>query len=122
VSRVNSKLKFRNDNHFLGSYDVNRLKYEDLKEVFQEQLNIKLQSSKFDNVEAGWNNFRKKLDLRQNNLGARIFAQEGIFWRRRVHKIEKRVKICLYIFLRVGQKFGGLKKPSSSPPPRYGLA
>jgi hypothetical protein len=30
-----------------------------LRETFQEQLNTKLQSLKFDNVEDAWNNFRK---------------------------------------------------------------
>ena len=32
-----------------------------MREVFQEQLNIKLKNLKFDNVEEGWNNFRKTI-------------------------------------------------------------
>jgi hypothetical protein len=30
-----------------------------LRGTFQEQLNTKLESLKFDNVKDGWNNFRK---------------------------------------------------------------
>ena len=32
-----------------------------MRETFQEQLNTKLQSLKFDNVEDGWINFRKTI-------------------------------------------------------------
>ena len=60
VSMVNLKLKFRKGFFLLGSYDVDRLQDEKLRETFQEQLNTKLEILKFDNVEDGWNNFRKK--------------------------------------------------------------
>ena len=33
---------------------------ENLRETFQEQLNTKLESLKFDNMEDGFHNFRKK--------------------------------------------------------------
>jgi hypothetical protein len=59
VSRVNLKLKSRKGNYLPGSYDVGRLQDENLKQAFQEQLNTKLESLKVDNVEDGWNNFRK---------------------------------------------------------------
>ena len=38
-----------------------RLADSSLKETFQEQLNTKLGSLKFDNVEDGWNYFRKTI-------------------------------------------------------------
>ena len=59
----NLKLKFRKGNCLPGSYDVGRLQDENLRETFQEQLNTKLQSLKFDNVEDGWikNNLVKLL-------------------------------------------------------------
>ena len=44
VSKVNLKLKFRNDNYLPGTYDVGRLQDENLRETFQEQLNTKLDS------------------------------------------------------------------------------
>ena len=59
VSRVNLKLQSRKGNYLLESYDVDRLQFENLKENFQEELNTKFESLKFDNVEDGWNNFRK---------------------------------------------------------------
>ena len=34
---------------------------ENLIEIFHEQLNSKPESLKFDNVEDGWNNFRKRI-------------------------------------------------------------
>ena len=61
MSKVNLKLKFRKGNYFPESYDVSRLQDENLRETFQEQLNTKLESSKFENVEDGWNNFRKTI-------------------------------------------------------------
>ena len=61
MSRVNLKLKFRKGNYLPGSYDVGRLQDENLRETFQEQLNTKLESLKFDNVEDGWKFFRKTL-------------------------------------------------------------
>jgi len=48
-------------NYFPESYDVGRLQDENLKETFQEQLNAVVDSLKFDNVEDGWNNFRKTI-------------------------------------------------------------
>ena len=53
VSKVNLKLKFRNDNYLPGKYDVGRLHDENLRETFQKQFNNKLESLKFDNVEDG---------------------------------------------------------------------
>ena len=41
------------------SYDVGRLEDENLRETFQEQLNAKFESLKFDNVENDWNKIRK---------------------------------------------------------------
>ena len=61
VSKVNLKLKFRKRNSLPESYDVGRLQDENLRKNFQEQLNTKLESLKFDNVEDGWNNFRKTI-------------------------------------------------------------
>ena len=52
MSKVNLKLKFRKGNSLPESYDVGRLQDENLR---------KLESLKFDNVEDGWNNFRKTI-------------------------------------------------------------
>ena len=60
VSRVNLELKFRRGNYVPRSFD-GRLQDENLRETFQEQLNTKLESLKFDNVKDGWNNFRKTI-------------------------------------------------------------
>ena len=51
VSKVNLKLKFRKCNYHPESYDVARLQDEILRKTFQEQLNTKLESLKFHNVE-----------------------------------------------------------------------
>ena len=59
LSRVNLKLKIGKDNYLPGSYDAGRLQEENLRETFHEQLNAKLESLKFDNVEDGWNNLEK---------------------------------------------------------------
>ena len=59
VSRVNLKQKFRKGNYFPERFDIGRLQDEYLRETLQEQLNAKLESLKFDNVEDGWNNFRR---------------------------------------------------------------
>jgi len=48
VSKVNLKLKFRKGNYLPGSCDVGRLQDANLRETFQEQLNTKLESLKFD--------------------------------------------------------------------------
>ena len=56
MSRVNLKLKFLKGNYLKGSYNVSRLQDENLREIFEEQLNTKLDSLKFDDVEDGWNN------------------------------------------------------------------
>ncbi|XP_065571512.1 craniofacial development protein 2-like [Artemia franciscana] len=60
MPRVNLELKFQG-NYLPGSYNACRIKNENLRETFQEQLNTKLESLKFDNVEDGWNYFRKKI-------------------------------------------------------------
>ena len=60
-SKVNLKLKFRKGNSLPESYDVGRLQDTNLRKKFQEQLSTKLESLKFDNVEDGWNNFRKTI-------------------------------------------------------------
>ena len=61
MSRVNLNLKFWKGNYLLGSYDVGRLQDKNFRETFQEQLNTKLESFHFENVENGLNNFRKKI-------------------------------------------------------------
>ena len=61
MSRVNIKLIFRKDNYLPKNFDVGRLQDENLRETFQEQLNTKLESMKFDNVDHGWNDFRKTI-------------------------------------------------------------
>jgi hypothetical protein len=61
VSRVNLKLKCWKGNYLQENYDVGRLQEENLRETFQEQLNIKLKSLKFDYVEDGWNNFNETI-------------------------------------------------------------
>ena len=61
MSKVNLKLKFRKGNSLPESYDVGRLQDENLRKKFQEQLNTKLESLKFDNVEDGWNNSSKTI-------------------------------------------------------------
>ena len=61
VSKVNLKLKFWKGNYLPESYDVGRLQDENLRKNFQELLNPKLESLKFDNVEDVWNNFRKTI-------------------------------------------------------------
>ena len=53
VSWVNLKLKFWNGNYLLESYYAGKLQDENLRETFQEQLNTKLESLKFDNAEDG---------------------------------------------------------------------
>ena len=53
MSRVNLKLKFRKGNYLPRSYDVGRLQDKNLRETFQEQLNTRLASLKFYNVEDG---------------------------------------------------------------------
>ena len=60
VSRVNLKLKFRKVKYLLESYDVDGIQDENLREIFQEQLNTKLESLKFEIVKNGWNNFKKQ--------------------------------------------------------------
>ena len=60
MSKVNLKLKFRKGNYLPGSYDIGRLRDANLRATYQEQLNTKLESLEFDNMEDGWNNFRKK--------------------------------------------------------------
>ena len=55
------KLRFRKGNYLPGNYDVGRLQDENLRQTFQEQLNAKIESLKFENVEDGWNNFRKTI-------------------------------------------------------------
>ena len=61
VSKVNLKSMFWKGNYLPESYDVGRFQDENLRKTFQEQLNIKLEILKFDNVEDGWNNLRKTI-------------------------------------------------------------
>ena len=61
VFKVNLKLKFRKSNSLPESYDVGRLQDENLRKKIQEQLSTGLEGLKFDNVEDGWNNFRKTI-------------------------------------------------------------
>ena len=61
LSKANLKLKFRKGNYLPESYDVGRLQDENLRETFLEQQISKLESLKFDNVEDGWNNYRKTI-------------------------------------------------------------
>jgi len=76
VSRVNLKLTFWKGNYLLGSYNVDRLQDGNLRETLQEQLNIKLESLKFDSVEDGWNNFRKTISEVANGvLGKKLGLQ-----------------------------------------------
>ena len=71
--RVNSKLKFRKVNYLLGSYDIGRIQDENLRETFQEQLNTRLESFKFDNMEEGWNNVRKTIcEVADGVLGKKV--------------------------------------------------
>jgi hypothetical protein len=78
VSRVNLKLKFQKSNYLTGSYDVGRLRDENLRKIFQEHLNTKLESLKFDNVEDGWNNFRKSIcEVVDDVLGRKLRLQLG---------------------------------------------
>ena len=74
-SRVNLKKSFRKSNYVQGSFDVGRLQDENLRGTFQEQLNTKLQSSKFDKVEYGWNNFRKTIcEIADGVLGKKVMT------------------------------------------------
>jgi hypothetical protein len=44
-----------------------------LRETFQEQLNTKLESLKFDNAEDGWNTFRKTIcEVADGVLGKKV--------------------------------------------------
>ena len=54
-------MQFRKGNSLPESYDIGRLQDENLRKKFQEQLSTKLEGLKFDNVEDGWNNFRKTI-------------------------------------------------------------
>ena len=73
LSRVNLKLKIGKDNYLPGSYDAGRLQDENQRETFQEQLNTKLESLKFDNVEYVWNNFRKTIcEVADRVLGKKV--------------------------------------------------
>jgi hypothetical protein len=60
VSSAYLKLKFQKGNYLPGGYDIARFQDENWREL-QELLNIKLENFKFDNVEDGWNNFRKTI-------------------------------------------------------------
>jgi hypothetical protein len=51
VPRVKLRLKFRKGNYLPGKCDVGRLQEKNLTETYQEYLNTKLKSFKFDNVE-----------------------------------------------------------------------
>ena len=56
VSRVKIKVRFWKDNYLPGSHDIGKLQDLNLRETFQEQLNTKLESLKFNNMVDGWNN------------------------------------------------------------------
>ena len=74
MSRFN--LKLRKVNYLPGSYDVGRFQDENVREIFQVQLNIKLKSPKLDNVEDGWNNFRKIIcEVADGVLGGKLETQ-----------------------------------------------
>ena len=73
MSRLNLKLIFRKGNYLPGSYVVGRLQDGNLRETFQGQLNTKLESMEFDNVEDSWNNFRKTIcEVADGVLGKKI--------------------------------------------------
>jgi hypothetical protein len=73
VSRDNSKLKFRKGDYLPASYDVGRLQDENLRQSFHEQLNTKLESLNFDDVEDEWNNFRKVIcEVADGVLGNKV--------------------------------------------------
>ena len=79
VYRVNIKLKFQEGNYLLGNYDAGKLQDDNLRETFQERLNTKLESLKFDNVEGGWNNFRKTIcEVAEGVLGKVKIAAKKI--------------------------------------------
>ena len=61
VSRGNLKLKFPKGNYLPGSYDVGGLQDENYREIFQELLNTKLESLKFDKVEDSWSYLEKQV-------------------------------------------------------------
>ena len=60
MSRVNLKLKIRRGNYLPGSYDAGSLQDDNLRETFHKQLNAKLENLKFNNMENGWTNLKKK--------------------------------------------------------------
>jgi hypothetical protein len=65
-------------NYLQESYDVGRLPHENLRETFQEQLNTNFKSLEFDNVEDGWNNFRKTLcEVADGVLGKKVRTAAG---------------------------------------------
>ena len=55
--RVNLNLKYAKGDYFRGSYDIDRLQVEKVKEIFHEELNYKLESLKLQSVKDNWNNF-----------------------------------------------------------------
>ena len=74
--KVDLKLKYRKGKYLLGSYDVSKLQDENLRETFQEQLNTKLESLKFDNEEDRWNYFQKTISEVANGvLGKKLGLQ-----------------------------------------------
>ena len=60
MSKLNLKLVFLIGKYLPEIYDAGILQDDNLREIFQEQLNTKLVSLEFNNVEDGRNNFRKK--------------------------------------------------------------
>ena len=97
ASRVSLKLKFRKGNYLPGSYDVSRLQDENLRKTFQEQLNTKLESLKFDNVEDGWNNFRKTIcEVADGVLGKKVKTAARNISEKALCIIERR-RVCTRI-------------------------
>ena len=89
MSRINLKLKFRKGNYLPRCYDVGRPQDENLKKSFQEHLNPKLGTLKFDNVEDGWNSekaiclIERRKGLYENYLSDRSYENKN------VKKVEK---------------------------------
>ena len=61
-----------------------------MRETFQEQLNTKLQSLKFDKVEYGWNNFRKTIwEIADGVLGKKVMTSARNIPEKALYLIQK---------------------------------
>ena len=97
--RVNLKLKFRKGSYLPESYDGGRLQNENLRETSQEQLDTKLESLKFDNVEDGWNNFRKRVcEVADGVLGKKVKTASRNISEKALCLIERR-RVCTRIIV-----------------------